>query len=149
MDETGLSAGSGPEGRASGSAAGRTSGEVTPDEETFIASPELEAATVRGANPADVREVGDGQGNFSPAPADGHGHPDNEGEVDPDDVDAHPDLEAVEEELLTEEQLAGLPEIQEVLNNDALLQDDGDVFDSEDAEGLEIAPADQPQGGGS
>ena len=73
MDETGLSAGSGSEGQPSGSPAGGTPGEVTPDEETSPVSPEEEAevspeeeaAFVSENNPEDVRERGDGQENFS------------------------------------------------------------------------------------
>lgn len=80
MDETGLSAGSGPEGRASGSAAGRTSGEVTPDEEAFPVSPEEEAAFVSLNNPEAVHERGDGQENFSEGP-----HPELD-ELSPDEV---------------------------------------------------------------
>jgi hypothetical protein len=127
MDETELSGRSDPEGRADGS----------------IVTPEEEAATVLGGDPADVPEVGDDDGPSGDVPfrqAGLAGHPDNV-VTSPTDVDAQADPDPHEEDVLPSEE-----ELDEAVAG--VDTDPGEPFGREEAEGVEIAVDDQPQGGG-
>lgn len=108
MDDTELSARSGPEGQEGGSTSGRTSGEVTTDEGTSITDA-FEAGFVLGGGQGDVVEVGTPDGGFQPAGA--AGHPDHR-DLSPDDIrvtDAEPPpLGDQTEELVLPEELAPL-----------------------------------------
>jgi hypothetical protein len=116
-----------PEGQADGS----------------IVTPEEEAATVLGGDPADVPEVGDDDGPSGDVPfrrAGLAGSPDNV-VTSLTDVDAQADPDPHEEDVLPSEEAVD----EAVAGVDT---NPGEPFGSEEAEGVGIAVADQPQGGG-
>jgi hypothetical protein len=147
MDETELSARGDPGGEAGGAAPGPTPGEVTTDEGASIAA-EFEAGSaafeegfVLGGGEGDVVERAVGDEPFEPAVE----HPDG-AVLAPDDlqmVDAQPDSDPHEHDVLPSE-----GEVDEVVTGVGTDPEEPSV-DPEDAEEVETALTDQPQGGGS